>query len=536
MDQLSKNLYALSLAGLVSVSGCNLPSSTPPVDPDAAYGYPGEIFGHRAFNALVVARMQDIARKTSDPVKLLFIDNNGDGIDNTENGSYNPIFSDCNCSYTFVNNAADADIIVRYEQGQWNESLTTSGFTPVLTRLGYHQTGPIVDHEQEVEAPFSFVPYAALETWPMSQNSWRQIELNNNWQPALKHFFPEPNANNTRFAAVGHGRQFEYAHSDLFEILAHTINDQNPDQVFLLGDFVRDSYDDEYCTLSHHFLDILNPNPGYIYVPGNHEVNNVLDDLWVPTENYMRTGEENSEPVFNRVIGEPTKLITSATENLITLNSASTLLSGVNVNGVMGVTEQLQGIRDGSIISPDGTPYNPNLPTVLLTHHRVWLWDWPFKVDFISPSYYGYDFMPLIASAGQDENQVPLVLDPIIPVDAIINGDAGSGIFRGWQWRHWAGMPTLDVGMDDKGTNSSIHFAMVTIGSDKIMRSTPIYIDLPINHPYYTDANRVWTADTHGWYRDAISGVWLEESPGSGHCSQPIPLGNAAIPYLQNNP
>ena len=476
----TKEFNIVLIAGLLAASGCLEPPKNPIAvegNPNESYGYPGEIFGHKGFNEQIVALTQRLSSHSGQAVRIAITDNNGDLIDNTISGSYNPDFSTCLCSFEYVSSNENPDIIVRYEAGQWFDGMQLAGYQPVLTRLGFHLSGeiflPPLKELAPPELPYSYTKYADVEIWPLGQNSWRQIELSENWQNIFPEYFPAPNAS-TRIATLGHARTLEYVHFDISELLAHTINAQQPDQVFVLGDMVLDSVDAEYATIKHHFLDVLDPATSYVFVPGNHEVNNALDWSTNQPGNF-------SKDIFLRNIPALPPVITTATANLISIDSASSTIADL--------TAQLIAIRDGGI-------FNPNLPTILFTHHKVWLKEWAFTEPFINPYFSSYDFMPLISNEGYNAQGTPISPNAIISVDAIVAGDSSIESVSSRQ-AHWGNIQTAEVGMNLKGNDTPLHFTMISIGEDHILRSHPIYLDLPVDHLYYTENRETWPYDYH---------------------------------------
>lgn len=425
MNNLVKDLFMLPVAGVI-LSGCI-----------AAPQYPSTYdLNEKSFSRTVAFLAQKLYRETGVPAKISVVQSDM---------TFDPPFlAGCtpssDCDYVYSND--NPDIIVKIEtvgsKGAWSESQQTSGYYPIHTRLGFD-----------------------VSTSPYSQDGWRQIELNDSWQASFPYYFPEDlsetDPESTRFAVTGHMRGFQFIHQNLFELTAANINALNPEYTFMLGDFTRSSRGYEYDYLNTHFIQNLATTAGgnTVYLPGNHEVRNQRLTTEDPYVDEFRFFEKEQEHAWNR----PSFIGTSSV-NLIPINSASTSAADIQ--------QQLQDVA----IHAD---YDAALPTVLLTHHKVWN-EWHWSNDDIMPYFTADEVMPLMSS-GQTS---------IVDVDTIIDGDGqdfiGRGVLYGWDSEEY-----LSVGMGMKGESAPIYFSIITMGqNDKILRQHPFYLDLPADHEFYT--------------------------------------------------
>lgn len=435
MNRLYADMFILPVAGML-IAGCN-PAGT-------ATGYPaGYDLNEISFSRTVSYLAQDLYRKTGAIPKIHVIQT-----DNSFDVPY--IVDTCNpsfgCDYEYSDQ--NPDIIVKIESvanmGVWSESQTTSGYYPVHTRLGFDTS-----------------------TTPYSQNGWRQVELSNSWTADFPHLFPEdlaPGATeSTRFAVTGHMRGFQFVHQNLFELVAANINTLNPEYTFLLGDFTRSSRGYEYDAVENHFIQKLDTTTqgNTVYLPGNHEVKNLrlfLENPYVDEFTFLNKEQEYAWP-------RP-EFISAPTVNIIPINSANTQAAEIQ--------QQINNVA----IRPD---YNATLPTVLLSHHKVWL-NWHWSKDDIMPDFYPEDIMPMISGV----DAMGDLQTPVVDVDVIIDGDGqdyiGRGVIFSWNFREY-----YSVGNGIKGEGAPIYFSIVSVGqTDQLLRTRPVYLDLPADHDYYT--------------------------------------------------
>jgi hypothetical protein len=163
----------------------------------------------------------------------------------------------------------------------------------------------------------------------------------------------------TRVAVLGHMRNFTMNSPEYAGFIADVINAYAPDYVYLLGDMVSDSEEEEYALLQSSFIDKLDASSinAIIFTPGNHEYRDV----------------EN----FHASVAEPDIVITTEHVNLIAVNS--------NVD----MTE-VQKHLNAAFANAD-----PAKPTWLLSHHKLWSQHPALK--YPHPSFNGDEFLPLVA-------------------------------------------------------------------------------------------------------------------------------------------
>ncbi len=302
--------------------------------------------------------------------------------------------------YLFTDQSPD----VRYLEidDGWDPWAYTDGFAPTVVRFGITRSG---------------------------KKSTRIVEMHERWATPIPEYFVSDSS--TRIAVVGHLRGLMDYHTDVMEQVAEAVNSQMPDYVYILGDFVRFSTDEEYDQWEAHFLNGL--TAPYVFVPGNHEARAV-------------TG---GDTVFQDRIGPFTQVLTTDTVNLVAIDSSA---------GYSAVQEALSDAH---------SQVDPNKLTLLMTHHRVWqkLSSNPFM-----PYFTNGQFMPLINRW----------------VDAIFAGEADYDITE-YDINDGTVNVAYSIGTRNKGDSTPIYFAMVSVGPDQVLRVTPNYIDLDYHHPYYVE-------------------------------------------------
>jgi calcineurin-like phosphoesterase family protein len=239
-------------------------------------------------------------------------------------------------------------------------------------------------------------------------------------------------AQNTRFVVIGHGRGLLEGHTDVLTEVADLINRSRPHYVFVLGDFVRLSSDEEWDQLEEYLFQ--RQDGTVIFVPGNHET---------------RSNAAGDDSVYRRRVAPFPDVITTRHVNFLLLNSSLRLPE---------VKEKLEKAF-GEI---DATK-----PTLLLTHHNVWRVGPP--VNRHMPTYSNQQFLPLIDGK----------------VDAIIGGD-GSGRFVAETSP--IGVPAYRSGIGMKGKNQPLFFSIGDIGPDGILDFRPFEVSINPHHAWYNVA------------------------------------------------
>jgi hypothetical protein len=235
---------------------------------------------------------------------------------------------------------------------------------------------------------------------------------------------------NTRFVVIGHGRGLLEEHADVLDEVVDLINQQRPQFVFVLGDFVRLSVDAEWDQLEKHVFARL--DAPVIFVPGNHETrSNAAGDDSV----YRRRA-----PAFPAVIKTPHV-------NFLQLNSSLRLPE---------VRQYLAGAYE---------QIDTSKPTILITHHKVWAAKTP--VTRHMTTYTRQQFLPLLDGR----------------IDAIIAGDgAGEFIVE----TTTTGVPAYMTGIGMKGRGKPIFFAIGNIDADGQLDLRPFDVSINPYNPRYT--------------------------------------------------
>ena len=232
----------------------------------------------------------------------------------------------------------------------------------------------------------------------------------------------------TRFVAIGHARMLFPSNMKIFRRLAKRINQESPDYVFLLGDMTPSSKTDAVETLHRHFLDQL--DAPYYWAPGNHD---------------LAQGVINFIALFGRTY----RLIRDANANFLTINSNDEIET---------IRKHLEPLF--AEIKPDAR----NKPTILFSHHRIWLDLAPperRRVHF--PSYDWKEMRPLLAGR----------------IGTIVAGDSNLKFESGE--RDGIGIFSVGIGMK---RGSPLHFSVGTIEASGALEMRPVFLDLSPDHPW----------------------------------------------------
>ncbi len=237
---------------------------------------------------------------------------------------------------------------------------------------------------------------------------------------------------NTRFVVIGHGRGLLEGHTDVLEEIVDIINRQEPQYVFVLGDFVRLSSDEEWDQLEKHMFKRL--DAPVVFVPGNHE---------------MRSNAVGDDSVYRRRMQPFPDVITTRYVNFLFLNSS------------LRLPEIKQKLEEAF------AKCDEDKPTILVTHHNVWTFGPPINRHV--PTFSSQQFLPLIDGK----------------VDAIISGD-GSARFK--EESLPIGVHAYQTGIGMKGRYDPLFFAIGNIGVDGELDFYPFEVSINPYHAWYSVA------------------------------------------------
>ena len=249
----------------------------------------------------------------------------------------------------------------------------------------------------------------------------------------------EPDARNAKLtvAFISH-TYYVNRHSDIQKILIDDINAAKPKYLFALGDVVLLNTDELWQATLQFFSQF---NAPVYYAPGN---NDIFNFLYVEGLGSDKQYPQWRQEYIDRV-GYAHKMVADPKADFLLINSNDPFF-------------KIQPFLDSSLQAA-----NPNTPTVLLTHHRIWLeryqnnWvHWYFK------------------SATQKQFQ------PYIPrFSQIVVGD----LWGKMEHLDITGTPTTMVGMGNN--DKPVFWVLATLEADGEFHFEQKTIPLAHDHPYY---------------------------------------------------
>jgi len=251
-----------------------------------------------------------------------------------------------------------------------------------------------------------------------------------------------PPEDSFRFVALGHLRPLAVPRNHrLLRDLFTSVAAENPDVVFLLGDYTVDGNQMQWGILDDALARVSAP----VYAcPGNHE--------------YARSWAIDRKTCFDRFqerLGRPHQLVQTPFAQFLVLNSC----------------DSIPAIR--TFLGTAYAALDPALPVILLTHHRIWMEPEPGR--WFSTSFRPDEILPLL------KGRVSLVLagdDPLVP---------GTDTHQvSYATSRWEGIELMPVGIGDPGFGHPVTYAVGTVDAEGNVRVEVRHLPLPAGASWYS--------------------------------------------------
>lgn len=245
-------------------------------------------------------------------------------------------------------------------------------------------------------------------------------------------------AKSLKFVALGHTRDIRPA---LLMRLAEAINEENPDYIFLLGDYTWDGHPDQWAIVDKFLARLRAP---VVACPGNHEATQIPLRGELPVARPLRNYLKRFGTPYNSLITENANFLV------------------INTSDKKDVVSKFLELK-----LPETDNGNP---TFLMMHHRIWADDYP---PHSIPQLWG----PMVRL----EEIEPLIAGK---VQYLVAGDCVYG-FGDFEVR---GFRALTVGLGDAGKNSPMGFVVVNVDARGKVKVAPRHIPVPAGDPWLTPA------------------------------------------------
>ncbi len=231
-------------------------------------------------------------------------------------------------------------------------------------------------------------------------------------------------------------------HEDVFDSFVKTVNEQDPDYVWVLGDIVYDNTEEEWdCVLNRH----EQITGRKFYVAGNHDIayhieryNGILEHQWEAEERFLSH------------VGYRYRTIEDNIANYMILNLNDSLFR---------IKEYLE------LMLPK---LNPNKPNYLFTHQSTWQ---NVNKEPDDPSLWvNISFPP------------DSLLKELVPFDYLINGDWTFEYFRGK--KGFGGRDHHVIACGNKNAGDELRITVLKLSGEDC-ESYPIVVPIPKESKWY---------------------------------------------------